>query len=48
MQLKGGGTKVCTNVPGHMTKVAPTPIEGKNPLKIFSGTKRPVTLGLGM
>ena len=32
-----------------MTKVAATPIYGKNPLKIFfSGTKGPMTLGLGM
>ena len=33
----------------HMTKMAATPIYGKNPLKIFfSRTRRPVTLGLGM
>ena len=33
----------------HMTKVAVMPIYGKNPLKVFfSGTKDPVTLGLGM
>ena len=44
-----GGTKVCSNVPGHMTKMAAMPIYGKNPLKIFfSRTKRPMTLGLGM
>ena len=43
------GTKVCTNGPGHMTKMAATPIYGKNPLKIFfSRTRRPMTLGLGM
>ena len=34
---------------GHMTKMVATPIYGKNPLKIFSsGTRRPMTLGLGM
>ena len=26
----GGGTKVCMNGPGHMTKMAATPIYGKN------------------
>ena len=31
-----GGTKVCINGPGHMTKMAATPIYGKNPSKIFS------------
>ena len=25
-----GGTKVCSNGPGHMTKMAATPIYGKN------------------
>ena len=25
-----GGTKVCSNGPGHMTKIAATPIYGKN------------------
>ena len=43
-----GGTKVCSGGLGHMTKMAATPIYGKNPLKIFSGTKGPMTLGLGM
>ena len=34
---------------GHMTKMAATPIFGKNLLKIFnSRTRRPVTLRLGM
>ena len=42
--LYGGGGGL-----GHMPKMAATPIYGKNPLKIFfSGTKWPVTLGLGM
>ena len=44
----GWGTKVCSNGPGHMTKVAAMPVYGK-PLKIFfSRTKRPMTLKLGM
>ena len=30
-----GGTKVCINGPGHMTKMAAMPIYGKNPSKIF-------------
>ena len=43
-----GGTKVCSNGPGHMTKMAAMPIYGKNLKKIFySGTKRPMTLKLG-
>ena len=25
-----GGTKVCSNGPGHMTKIAAMPIYGKN------------------
>ena len=29
------GTKVYINGPGHMTKMAATPIYGKNPSKIF-------------
>ena len=44
-----GGTKVCSNGWGHMTKMAAMPIYGKNPLKIFfSRTRRPITSGLGM
>ena len=40
-----GGTKVCSNGPGHMTKMAATPIKVKNLKKIFfSRTKRPITL----
>ena len=43
------GTKVCSNGPGHMTKMAATPIYGKNPLKIFfSRARKPMTLRLGM
>ena len=33
-----GGTKAYINGPGHMTKMAATPIYGKNPSKIFSRT----------
>ena len=33
-----GGTKVCLQHLGHMTKMATMPIYGKNPSKIFSGT----------
>ena len=41
--------KICTKYFGHMTKMAPMPIYGKNLLKIFfSRTRRPVTLRLGM
>ena len=41
--------KIYTNCTGHMTKVATTPIYGKNPLNIFfSETKRPMALELGM
>ena len=44
-----GGTKICSNGPGHITNVAAMPIYGKNLKKIFfSRTKRPVTLNLGM
>ena len=39
--------KIYTNCTGHMTKMAPMPIYGKNSLNIFfSGTKRPIALGL--
>ena len=41
--------KIYSKHVGHMTKMAATPIYGKNPLKIFfSRTRRLVTLGLGM
>ena len=44
-----GGTKVYSNGPGHMTKMAAMPIYGKNLQKSsFSGTKSPMTLKLGM
>ena len=45
----GGGTKVYINDPGHMTKMAATPIYGKNPSKIFfSRTGGPIFTKLGM
>ena len=40
--------KVCSNGPGHMAKMAATPKNDTNPLKIFSRTRRLMTLGLGM
>ena len=44
-----GGTKVCSNGPGHMTKMGAMPIYVKNLKKIFfSGTKRLMTLKLSM
>ena len=43
-----GGTKVCLQGLGHVTKMAAMPIYVKNPSKIFSRTKGPVTLWLGM
>ena len=42
-------TNFYTKYVGHMTKMATTPIYGKNLLKIFfSRTRRPLTLRLGM
>ena len=39
--------KICTNCYSHMTKMAATPIYGKNYLNIFfSGTKTPMALEL--
>ena len=41
--------KIDTKCTGHMTKMATMPIYGKNPLNVFfSGTKRPMALGLDM
>ena len=41
--------KIYTKCTGHMTKMATTSTYGKNPLNVFfSGTKRPMALGLGM
>ena len=41
--------KTYTNCYGHMTNMATMPIYGKNSLNLFfSGTKRPLPLGLGM
>ena len=45
----GWGTKVCSDVPGNMAKMAAMPIYGKNLKKFFfSEIKRPMTLKLGM
>ena len=44
-----GRMKVCSNGPGHMTKVAATPIYGKKTLNIFfAETGRPITYELGL
>ena len=44
-----GGTKFCSPHLGHMTKMAATPIYGKNPSKIFfSRTGGPIFTKLGM
>ena len=44
-----GGTKVYINGLGHMTKMATTPIYGKNPSKIFfSRTGGPIFTKLGI
>ena len=41
--------KVYTKCTSHMTKMATTPIYGKNPFNVFfSGTKRPMALELDM
>ena len=42
------GTKVCSNGLGRMTKMAAMPIYGKNLNFFSSGTKRPMTLKVGM
>ena len=42
------GTKVYSNGPGHMTKMAAIPIYGKNLKIFFSGNKKPMTLKVGM
>ena len=47
--LWDGGTKVCSNDPGHMTKMAAMPIYGKNLKKSSSPEpKRTMTLKLSM
>ena len=44
-----GGTIFCSRHLGHMTKMAATPIYGKNPSKIFfSRTEGPIFTKLGM
>ena len=44
----GWGTKVCSPGLGHMTKMAAIAIYEKKSLKIFSRTKRPMILKLGI
>ena len=47
--LLEGGKKVFANNPGHMIKMAATPIYGKYPSKIFFlGTGGPISTKLGM
>ena len=43
-----GGTIFCSRHLGHMTKMAATPIYGKNHSKIFSRTGGPIFTKLGM
>ena len=43
-----GGTIFCSRHLGHMTKMAATPIYGKNPSKIFSRTGRSISTKLCM
>ena len=43
-----GGIKVCSRHQGHITKMAATPIYGKNPSKIFFGTSGPISTKLSM
>ena len=40
--------KVCSNGLGHITNMAAMPIYDNNLKKIFSGTKQPMTLKVGM
>ena len=44
----GDGTKVCLQDMGHMTKMAATPIDGKNHSKIFSVTGGLISMKLDM
>ena len=44
----GWGTKVCSSHLSYVTKTAVTPNYVKNPKRIFSRTKGPIGLGLGM
>ena len=43
-----GGTEVYINGPGHMTKMAATPIYNKNPSIIFFRTDGPIFTKIGM
>ena len=46
--LRDGGTKVCSNGPGHMIKMAAMPIYGKNLKKLLLRNQKSITLNLGM
>ena len=46
--LGKGEPKFFINGPGHMTKMAETPIYGKDPSKIFSATGRSISTKLGI
>ena len=39
---------VCSNCPGHMTKMATMSIYGRSPLKIFCESSRPMIFELGI
>ena len=41
------GMNICSNVPGHMTKMSSRPIHGNSNISFF-GTKRMMTLKLGI
>ena len=43
-----GEMNVCSRHLGHMTKMAATPIYGKNPSKLFSRTGGPISTKHGM
>ena len=43
-----GGTKVCSNGSSHMNNMAAMPIYGEDLKITFSGTKRPLTLKVGI
>ena len=40
--------KICSNVPGHIAKMASRLIYGKTLEKYFFGTKKPIILKLGI
>ena len=46
--LWDGGTKICSNGPGHMTKMAAMPIYGKNLFFYLLRNQKPMALKLGV